>query len=144
MHSFRGTLRTKISNLFFFLIFSVYFFFSSGIKYILLECFVILLVMQLQKSEKNCFVSAYQGYNKRQYSLATTNVRGTDLHSKIHEECWKREFHFNLKNIQNNLLFSSVHKCRLVLLPLWQKRYEKQGQRCGSAVGPSFAQSCAP
>ena len=55
----------------------------AGMKYILSECFIILfLVMQLQKAKKKCCVPAYQSEKKKQNSLATMNVRATDIHSK--------------------------------------------------------------
>lgn len=53
--------------------------------------------MQLQKSEKKCFVSSLKKYNKGQCSLGATNVTDTDIHSKMYKEYWKREFQFNLK-----------------------------------------------
>lgn len=45
-----------------------------------------------------------QSDKKKQNPLATGNVRATYVHSKTKEECCKREFHFNLRNTNKNLL----------------------------------------
>ena len=87
--------------------------------------------MQLQKGKKKCGAPAYWSHNEKQHSLATSDVRATDVCSRIWEECWNREFHFNLKSTRKNFL---VHFCQWLhassFSPLVQTVWKARAKMC--------------